>query len=185
MLHSIAHIELNALDLAWDTIIRFTDQGMPQKFFDDWIQVAKDEASHYLMICNRLKDYDAEYGILPAHESLWDVALSTKTNLLKRLAIVPMVFEARGLDVTPEIIQKLKNAKCNKTAECLEMILNEEIGHVKIGERWFRSICEKTGKNPVLTWKSLVNQNFPNILKPKFNHHARKLAGMENYIKIR
>lgn len=182
MLHSIAHIELNALDLAWDTIVRFTDENMPKEFYDNWIQIAKEEANHFRMISKRLNDFSADYGVLPAHENLWDVALATKENLLKRLAVVPMVFEARGLDVTPEIIKKLQNASHWKSAQCLKKILNEEIKHVKYGERWFRWICLKKGKKPEETWKILVNENFSDVIKPKFNLAARKLAGMENYI---
>tara|TARA_Y100000590_G_C15690217_1_gene1003173 strand:+ start:559 stop:1350 length:792 start_codon:yes stop_codon:yes gene_type:complete len=184
MLHSIAHIELNALDLAWDTIVRFTDENMPKEFFDNWIQIAKEEAIHFQTISQRLKDFNSDYGELPAHENLWDVALATKDNLLTRLAVVPMVFEARGLDVTPEIIKKLINANQLKSAECLKIILNEEITHVKYGERWFRWICLKKGKKPEQTWKILVNENFPDVINPKFNLEARKLAGMEKYIKL-
>lgn len=181
MLHAIAHIELNAIDLAWDIILRFGGE-MPRDFIDDWVKVANDEARHFELLNNRLKDFDSYYGAHPAHDGLWQSASSTAHDLLARLAIVPLVLEARGLDVTPSIIKKFQAADDQKSVDALEIIYEEEIEHVRAGQRWFDYICEKRVINPEQTYHELVRTYFAGKLKPPFNTEARKMAGLtENF----
>lgn len=176
MLHAIAHIELNAIDLAWDIIARFGEK-MPIDFINDWIKVADDEARHFELLSKRLTDFDSFYGALPAHDGLWQSAEKTAHNLLARLAIVPLVLEARGLDVTPSLIKKFSDANDQKSVEILELIYIEEIDHVKAGNRWFNYLCTEKKLNPEATYQSLVNKYFAGTLKPPFNIEARNKAG--------
>lgn len=177
MLHAISHIELNAIDLAWDIVLRFGND-MPREFSDDWIKVANDEARHFNLLENRLKDFDSYYGALPAHDGLWKSAESTAHDLLARLAIVPLVLEARGLDVTPGLIKKFKSVGDHKSVEALEIIYTEEIDHVKAGHKWFNYLCEKENKDPHKTFHKLVKKYFAGHLKPPFNTEARNDAGL-------
>ncbi len=182
LLHALAHIELNAIDLAWDLIARFSPAagaaGMPREFFDDWCRVAADEARHFALLGARLADLGAAYGDLPAHDGLWEAAKTTADDLLARLAIVPLVLEARGLDVTPGMIDKLRRAGDEASAEILEVIYREEITHVAAGERWFARLCRRQGRAPGVAWEALVGQHFKGVLKPPFNDEARRAAGM-------
>lgn len=178
LLHALCHIELNAVDLAWDIIIRFTDQDLPTDFFDDWVKVATEEARHFMMLSDRLKQLDAAYGDLPAHDGLWDAALETRHDLAARLAIVPMVLEARGLDVTPAMIEKLRGVEDTASADILEVIYREEIGHVRIGKRWFTFVCARRNQEPGTFWRDLVAKHFRGDLKPPFNVPARDQAGL-------
>ena len=182
LLHALAHIELNAIDLAWDLIARFapgtTEAELPLEFFDDWCRVAADEARHFAMVSARLSDLGAAYGDLPAHDGLWEAAQATAGDLLARLAVVPMVLEARGLDVTPGMIGQLRRAGDEASAGILEIIYREEIGHVAAGERWFAWLCRRRGCAPGPAWEGLVRQYFRGILKPPFNDDARQAAGM-------
>ncbi len=141
MLHAISHIELNAIDLAWDIVLRFGGD-MPKEFSDDWIKVADDEARHFELLSERLKAFDSFYGALPAHDGLWQSAENTSHDLLARLAIVPMVLEARGLDVTPALIEKFKAAGDAESVAALEIIYKEEIDHVRAGQKWFDYLCQ-------------------------------------------
>ena len=177
LLHALAHIELNAIDLAWDIIARFTDEGMPRDFYDDWVKVADEEAKHFALLSERLADLGAAYGELPAHDGLWQAAEATADDLLARLAVVPMVLEARGLDVTPAMIEKLRAAGDVASAKILEVIYAEEIGHVTIGRRWFQWLCERRELEPLATWQSLVRERFRGPLKPPFNEAGREEAG--------
>ena len=177
MLHAITHIELNAIDLAWDIVLRFAGD-MPREFTDDWIKVADDEARHFNLLEDRLKDFNCFYGELPAHDGLWQSAQSTAHDLLARLAIVPMVLEARGLDVTPALIEKFKAAGDHASVKALEVIYTEEIDHVKAGQRWFKYLCDKNDLEPQKTYQKLVGKYFAGSLKPPFNTRARNQAGM-------
>ena len=177
LLHALSHIELNAVDLAWDIVVRFAESGLPRAFFDDWISVADDEARHFTLLTNRLADFDAAYGDLPAHDGLWDAALETRDSLAARLAIVPLVLEARGLDVTPMMIGKLQDVEDDVSADILKTVYQDEIGHVRIGQRWFVFVCDQLGEDPETYWQMLVAKHFRGALKPPFNIEARDQAG--------
>ncbi len=178
LLHAIAHIELNAIDLACDIIARFTDQDLPRVYFDDWVKVADEEALHFTLLCRRLTDFGAAYGDLPAHDGLWEAAENTAHDLLARLAVVPLVLEARGLDVTPPMIENLRRAGDNDSVAVLERIYIDEITHVAIGQRWFDWVAAKQGVDPGPTWQSLVRQYYKAPLKQPFNYDARRKAGL-------
>jgi uncharacterized ferritin-like protein (DUF455 family) len=177
LLHAIAHIELNAIDLAWDLIARFAGEPLPCTVSDDWVSVAVDEARHFELLAGRLAELGAAYGDLPAHDGLWQAAEETAHDLLARLAVVPMVLEARGLDVTPAMIAKLTAAGDPESAAALQVIYDEEIGHVAAGKRSFDFFCEKRGLEPVATWQALVRRHFKGTLKGPFNTEARDRAG--------
>lgn len=187
LLHAVQHIELNAIDLAWDLIARFAPELSQRPafdlsaFLDDWISVADDEARHFQLLSRRLADLDAVYGDLPAHDGLWDAAIQTKDDVLARLAVVPLVLEARGLDVAPNMIRNLDAGGDRKSADILRLILREEIGHVAIGRRWFTTLCEKETETPQEIWKRKVSKYFRGQLKPPFNEHARSAAGFSIY----
>ncbi|MDG1859611.1 MAG: ferritin-like domain-containing protein, partial [Emcibacteraceae bacterium] len=178
MLHAIAHIELNAIDLAWDMVLRF-GKDMPKEFIDDWVKVADDEARHFKILNDLLIEMDSFYGALPAHDGLWQSAEETAHDLLARLAIVPLVLEARGLDVTPTLINKFNSAGDQKSVSALEIIYRDEIDHVRAGQRWFHYLCEKKTLDPQKTYQELVNKYFKGSLKPPFNKQARDAAGFE------
>ncbi len=178
LLHAIAHIEFNAIDLAWDMVARFGGD-MPREFTDDWTQVADDEARHFQMITDRLQSYGATYGDLPAHDGLWQSAMDTAHDLLARLAVVPLVLEARGLDVTPAIIMRLEKSNDPKSADILSTIYEEEIFHVHAGQKWFNYLCQKQNLDPAGTYQRLVQQYFKGRIKPPFNKVARTRAGFE------
>jgi uncharacterized ferritin-like protein (DUF455 family) len=182
LLHALAHIELNAIDLACDIIARFCDAPedapLPRAFFDDWVRVADEEALHFTLLADRLNGSDAAYGDLPAHDGLWEAAAKTAHDLLARLAVVPLVLEARGLDVTPAMIANLERAGDIDSAAILKRIYHDEIGHVAIGWRWFAHLCTKRGLAPETTYHDLVRRHFGGALKPPFNEAARSLAGL-------
>ena len=177
MLHAISHIELNAIDLAWDIVLRF-GHLMPREFCDDWVKVAEDEARHFALLNARLKAFDSYYGALAAHDGLWQSAEVTAHDLLARLAIVPLVLEARGLDVTPAMIKKFVESGDEESAQILEIIYKEEIDHVRAGQKWFNFLCEKNSLNPEKTYQKLVRKYFAGHLKPPFNSNARTKAGL-------
>lgn len=177
LLHAVAHIELNAIDLAWDIVARFGAQ-MPRAFLDDWVAVGDDEARHFLLIQQRLVELGSYYGALPAHDGLWQAAAETGDDLAARLAIVPMVLEARGLDVTPAMIDRFAAIGDGESAAALEVIYKDEIGHVAAGVRWFDYLCARRGIAPEAYFHQLVGQNFHGRLKPPFNRDARLRAGM-------
>lgn len=182
LLHAVAHIEFNAIDLAWDMVARFArfdGETMPRAFLDDWVGVADDEARHFSMIRERLLALGADYGDLPAHDGLWQAAEATRHDALARLAVVPMVLEARGLDVTPSMIERLQGMGDEKSAASLKVIYEDEISHVAAGERWFRYLCRRRGKDIQTHFHALVRENFAGLLKPPFNHDARLAAGMQ------
>ena len=177
LLHAIAHIELNAIDLAWDIIARFTGEGLPRGFHDDWLAVADDEARHHGLLTERLADLGAAYGDMPAHDGLWQAAEDTAHDLLARLSVVPLVLEARGLDVTPGMIAKLQAVGDDESAAILRVIYDDEIGHVAVGKRWFDWLCRQRGLAPCETWHALVRRHFKGQLKAPFNAEGRDAAG--------
>lgn len=183
LLHALAHIELNAIDLAWDMIARFGDALPPEsisQFIDDWAGVADDEAHHFTLITDRLTSLGAAYGDLPAHDSLWQAARDTSDDIAARLAVVPMVLEARGLDVTPGMIERMTRLGDQASAAMLDIIYRDEIGHVAVGQRWFRHICALRGVNPVPEFRRIVKLRFRGRVKPPFNAAARAQAGMNS-----
>lgn len=179
LLHALAHIELNAIDLAWDIVARFASSHpqLPNAFFEDWVAVADDEARHFMMLQNRLEELGAAYGDLPAHDGLWGASQDTAHDLLARLAVVPLVLEARGLDVTPAMISKLASVGDQKSADLLQIIHDDEISHVAAGKRWFDWLSNARGLNPVETWRDLVSKHFKGDIKPPFNETSRTRAG--------
>ncbi|MFO7762273.1 MAG: ferritin-like domain-containing protein [Wenzhouxiangellaceae bacterium] len=175
LLHAVAHIEFNAINLALDAAARFAD--MPEQFYRDWLSVAHDEARHFRLLERRLGELGAAYGDLPAHNGLWEMAEKTAHDPLVRMALVPRVLEARGLDVTPGMIEKLRQAGDAGSVACLEVILEEEVRHVAIGSRWFRHLCGQRGLAPEATFRSLLDEYFAGGLRGPFNHPARLQAG--------
>jgi uncharacterized ferritin-like protein (DUF455 family) len=178
LLHALAHIELNAIDLAFDIVARFVHEDLPRDFFDDWIAVGDDEARHFVMLTERLAALGAAYGDMNAHDGLWQAAAETADDLLARLAVVPLVLEARGLDVTPAMTGKLRKAGDDRSADILQVIHDEEITHVAAGARWFRHMCEKRGLGAAETYTAVVRQRFKGSLKPPFNRASREAAGL-------
>jgi uncharacterized ferritin-like protein (DUF455 family) len=178
LLHALAHIELNAIDLAWDIIARFTAEALPRGFYDDWVVVAAEEAKHHGLLAARLADLGAAYGDLPAHDSLWGAAQATAHDVLARLAVVPLVLEARGLDVTPDMIARLERLGDRESAAVLRVIYADEIGHVAAGSRWFGWLCDRRGLAPAETYQTLVKRHFRGALKPPFNRDGRAAAGL-------
>ena len=178
LLHALAHIELNAIDLSWDIIARFAGEALPRPFFDDWVGVACEETAHFELLTRRLADFGARYGDLPAHDGLWESAVGTADDLLDRLAVVPLVLEARGLDVTPEMAARLERVGDAQSAETLRQIYKDEIGHVTIGARWFDWLCRARGLYPGEAFGECVRRCFKGNLKPPFNRTARTAAGL-------
>ncbi|MGC2411327.1 MAG: ferritin-like domain-containing protein, partial [Stellaceae bacterium] len=178
LLHALAHIELNAIDLAWDLVARFAYSGLPCDFFEDWLGVAAEEAEHFALLSARLDALGSAYGALPAHDGLWEAASATAHDLIARLAIVPLVLEARGLDVTPEMMQRLTRAGDPESAAILARIYEDEIGHVAVGVHWFGRLCRDQGLDPEATFHDRVGRYFTGALKPPFNREARDKAGL-------
>jgi len=175
LLHAVAHIELNAIDLAWDIVARFP--GLPRDFYDDWVRVGVEEAEHHALLARRLASLGAAYGDLPAHDGLWEAAEETAHDLLARLAVVPLVLEARGLDVTPDMNQRLDRFGDAESASVLRRIYEDEIGHVAAGARWFRHFAQAAGEEPGAAWRERVRRHFRGQLKAPFNDGARLAAG--------
>jgi len=177
MLHALAHIEFSAIDLAFDMAGRFGAE-FPREFVDDWMQVGADEAMHFALLERRLRRLGSHYGALPAHAGLWEAAEKTKDDALARLAIVPMVLEARGLDVTPAMIDRFTSQNDSHSANILKRIYTDEIRHVAAGTKWFESACRVRGLLTFETWKALVKSHFRGGLKGPFNGSARYKAGL-------
>ena len=188
LLHAIAHIEFNAIDLAWDMIARFADPALPRAFYDDWVRVGDEEAKHFLMLSKRMEAFGLRYGDFPAHDGLWQAAQETADDVLSRLAIAPLVLEARGLDVTPAIIDRLTQAGDSESVAILSIILEEEVGHVSIGRRWFTHIATSRGQNPLTIFQTLVRLAFmptgTNRLsrKAKGNNNAKNIQSYRDFI---
>ena len=177
-IHAIAHIEFNAIDLAWDAVYRF--RGMPAQYYADWIGVADDEARHFQMLRARLQAMGFDYGDFDAHNGLWEMAEKTAHDALARMALVPRVLEARGLDVTPGMIAKLRGLGDHATADILEVILREEIAHVAAGSRWFRWCCDRAGVDPEPRFRELLAEYARAVLHGPFNVDARSAAGFSD-----
>ncbi|HWK35125.1 ferritin-like domain-containing protein [Sphingomonas sp.] len=175
--HALAHIEFVAIDLAFDMAGRFGAR-FPRAFTDDWLAVGADEAMHFALLDRRLKSLGSHYGALPAHDGLWEAAEATAHVPLARLAVVPMVLEARGLDVTPATIERFEAAGDLPTARILRRIVADEIRHVRAGTRWFESACRDERIVPETTWQRLVSEYFRGAIKPPFNDSARDSAGL-------
>ncbi len=179
LLHALAHIELNAIDLAWDIIARFADQDLPKAFFDDWARVAFDEAEHFDALAGHLSALGAAYGDLPAHDGLWQAAEKTSHDIMDRLALVPMTLEARGLDTTPATLVKLERDGHKSAVPALAIILADEIRHVAAGTRWFRFLCERNNiADPAAEYRRRLAPHFPQGPRPPFNVLARAKAGL-------
>lgn len=178
LLHALAHIELNAVDLHWDIIARFTHHPMPPGFYDDWVKAADEEAKHFNLICDVLDSLGSHYGALPAHAGMWRAAEDTASDLKGRLAVVPMVLEARGLDVTPGMIDIFRKADDPAAVAALETIYAEEVGHVAYGSKWFNWLCGRDGEDPKDVFHALVRHYFHGALKPPFNEEKRAEAGL-------
>jgi uncharacterized ferritin-like protein (DUF455 family) len=177
LIHALAHIELNAVNLACDITWRF--DGMPDAFYRDWAGVAKEEAYHFTLLRDHLHTLGSTYGAFPAHNALWEMAEKTKNDILARLALVPRTLEARGLDASPLIKAKLVQAGDLKAGEILDLILRDEIGHVAIGNRWYRYLCEQRAIDHVATYAALAEQYRAPRLKAPFNMDARRAAGFD------
>jgi uncharacterized ferritin-like protein (DUF455 family) len=175
LVHAIAHIEFNAINLALDAACRF--RGMPDAYYTEWMSVAADEARHFVLLRDRLLELDYAYGDFPAHNGLWEMAQRTADSCLKRMALVPRVLEARGLDVTPGMIERLGQAGDTRTIAILGIILEEEVRHVEIGTRWFRFCCEKEGLESESTFLALLAEYFTGSIRGPFNLPARYQAG--------
>lgn len=177
LMHAVAHIEFNAINLALDAVLRFGWE-MPAQFSVDWLSVAHDEARHFSLLQERLYDLGAAYGDLPAHDGLWEAAEKTRDDVLARMALVPRVLEARGLDVTPGMIQRLKKVGADQEVASLRVILQEEVRHVAIGTHWFQYLCEQRGLERVHTFQCLLDQYAPRRKDGgPYNHAARAEAG--------
>ncbi len=175
LVHALAHIEFNAINLALDAIWRFAD--MPEQYYRDWLQVAQEEAYHFSLLEGHLQSLGFHYGDFTAHNSLWEMAEHTKDDVLARMALVPRTLEARGLDASPPLRNKLAQIGDIKAAEILDIILRDEIGHVAIGNRWFNWLCAQRGLEPVATYQQLAAQYKAPKLRRPFNLEARRKAG--------
>ena len=178
LLHAVAHIELNAVDLHWDIIARFSHVPMPMGFYDDWVKAADEESKHFNLMADCLEELGSHYGALPAHAGMWRAAEDTATDFMGRLAVVPMVLEARGLDVTPGMIKIFKQAKAHSAVAALETIYAEEVAHVAYGSKWFHFLCGRENSDPKDAFHSLVGRYFHGALKPPFNEEKRAEAGI-------
>ena len=175
LIHALAHIEFNAINLALDAVWRFT--GMPHDYYRDWLQVAKEEAYHFTLLRQHLQSMGFDYGDFDSHNSLWEMVEKTRSDVLARMALVPRTLEARGLDASPPLRQKLAQAGDHAAAAILDIILRDEIGHVAIGNRWFHYLCQQRQVEPIATFEALCLQFQAPKLKPPFNLEARKQAG--------
>ena len=173
-IHAICHIEFNSINLALDAIYRF--QEMPHKYYEDWIQVASEETIHFSLLKNYLESIGYSYGDFDAHNGLWQMTVDTDYDVLSRMALVPRVLEARGLDVTPRIRKKFKDSKLHKMVEILDIIFKDEIGHVKIGNYWYQYLCHKRDLDPIKTFDLLIKKHIGSNLRGPFNIEARLLS---------
>jgi len=174
-MHAIAHIEFNAINLAWDAVYRFRD--LPRGFYDDWVRIACEEASHFSLVQAYMQKLGFEYGSFDAHNNLWDMAVLTDDDVLRRMTLVPRVLEARGLDVTPGMMTRLQNQKYHDAVAILEVIYREEIGHVESGTRWFRYLCQQRGIDDLQKFEELIDDWARHRIRPPINEQARREAG--------
>lgn len=177
LIHAVTHIEFNAINLAWDAVYRFRD--MPEDYYRDWMSVGLDEGRHFLMLRDYLRDNGSDYGDFDAHNGLWEMAVKTEHDVLVRMALVPRVLEARGLDVTPGMLKKLAGVGDHRAVACLEQILEEEIAHVRIGSRWYHHCCQRRGVEHKSHFRELVQTYMSGLPRGPLNLEARLLAGFE------
>lgn len=175
LIHAIAHIEFNAINLALDAVLRFP--LMPDDYRTDWLKVASEEAYHFQLIRARLQEVGYDYGDFPGHNGLWDVAQRSAHSALERMAVVPRVLEARGLDVTPAMQKSLRNAGDEATASILDIIFRDEIGHVAVGTKWFQYLCDQSQLDYLDKFEDIVKRYYSGSLRGPFNHEARKASG--------
>ncbi len=175
LIHALAHIEFNAVNLALDALWRFP--GMPEQYYTDWLRVSKEEAYHFSMLAAHLQTLGYQYGDFPAHDSLWEMVEKTRDDVMARMALVPRTLEARGLDAIPPLRAKIAQAGDKDAAKILDIILEDEIGHVEIGNRWYRYLCGQRGLEPRATYDDLAKRYKAPVLKGPFNFAARRLAG--------
>ena len=178
LIHALCHIEFNAINLALDAVYRFRD--LPRDYYRDWLRVAREEAYHFGLLSEHLTTLGYAYGDFPAHNGLWEMAVQTDHDVMVRMALVPRVMEARGLDVTPSIIEKLTAAKDARAVAILQIIHRDEVGHVEIGSRWFRYVCAQRGVQPFATFKQLLKQYLKGQLKGPYDYQIRKRAGFSD-----
>lgn len=178
LLHAIAHIEFNAINLALDAVWRF--DGMPEAFYRDWLRVADEEATHFGLLCEHLATLGHRYGDFPAHDGLWSMCVNTQRDITARMALVPRTLEARGLDATPLIQARLRRVNTPaalRAVDILDIILRDEIGHVAIGNHWYGWLCERQGLEPLAHYRTLARRHAAPRLRPPFNEQARRQAG--------
>jgi uncharacterized ferritin-like protein (DUF455 family) len=178
LLHSIAHIEFNAINLALDAVWRFA--GLPEAYYRDWLRVAAEESLHFTLLREHLQSLGHDYGDFDAHDGLWTMTMRTAHDLVARMALVPRTLEARGLDATPPLQAKLARAGDARAVEILDVILRDEIGHVGVGNHWYRFACERAGLDPVAIYPQLVERYAAPRLRPPFNDAARRAAGFSD-----
>lgn len=175
LFHALTHIEFNAINLGLDAVYRF--RGMPREYYDDWLRVADEEASHFVMLRDHLRTHGYDYGDFHGHNGLWEMAQKTAHDVMVRMALVPRCLEARGLDVNPGIKARLLENGDEAGAAKLDVILRDEIGHVAIGNRWFLALCEQRGLEPIAIYNSLIDEYMKGSLRPPFHIEARREAG--------
>lgn len=178
LVHALAHIEFNAINLALDAVHRF--RGLPRVYYDDWLKVAAEEAHHFELLRDHLRSIGYDYGDFPAHNGLWEMALKTAGDVLARMALVPRVLEARGLDASPALMAKFRGAGDARMVGILEIILRDEIGHVAIGNRWYLHLCEQRGLDPLATFARLIEEYDAPRIRPPFHVEARRAAGFSD-----
>ncbi len=177
-MHALAHIEFNAINLALDAVYRFS--GMPGQYYTDWLIIALEEALHHRLLVTHLQSLGYRYGDFPAHNGLWDMAVRTEGDVLLRMALIPRVFEARGLDVTPPMIERLERVGDNEGAKILQRILADEVGHVAAGDHWFRWLCRQRELDAEIEFKRLTDYYLPGRVRGPFNYAARLMAGFSS-----
>lgn len=177
LIHAVTHIEFNAINLALDAVWRFP--SMPVAFYEDWLRVAREEALHFSLLQAHLRSLGHAYGDFEAHDGLWMMTAKTADDVLARMALVPRLLEARGLDATPPMQARLRRAGDQRAVEILDIILRDEVGHVEVGNRWFRHLCAERGLEPLSTFRALARAHGAPRLKPPFNLDARRRAGFE------
>ncbi len=177
LIHALTHIEFNAINLALDAAYRFRD--MPRDFYRDWLQVAAEEAYHFTLLRDHLRTQGYDYGDFTAHNGLWEMAVKTAHDPMIRMALVPRLLEARGLDVTPGISTRLASCGDSRAVEILDIIQRDEVGHVAIGNRWYGYLCRQRGLDPIATFRCLLTEYDAPALRPPFNMTARAQAGFD------
>jgi len=178
LIHALAHIEFNAVNLALDAVYRFHD--LPRDYYGDWLQVADEEARHFRLLRNHLRTLGFDYGAFSAHDGLWQMCVKTAHDPLVRMALVPRLLEARGLDANPALVAKLGRIKDTRGAEILGVILRDEIGHVRIGNRWYEHLCARRGLDPVATFRRLLTEYGAPRPRPPLHLDARRAAGFSD-----